>query len=455
MTRGIRMANQLDRDQIIRNFPEDIRDFSRRRFLKGMLGATAVAAVLPRWGFSGDAAPLKVLKKTTGALPLGDVGTERYWRLVKKQFMIRENLIMMNAANLCPAPYPVQQKIFELMRDIDRDPSYNNRGKYYEMLEISRNALADYLGASPDEIAITRNTSEGNNTVINGLTFHPGDQVVIWDENHPTANIAWDIRAKRYGFTVKHVRTPRAFTSAEDLVRVFSEAITSRTKILCFSHLSNISGILLPVKDICRVARERHVLTHVDGAQTFGALDVDLHDMGCDFYTGSAHKWFVGPKEVGVLYVRKERIDGLWPTIVGDGYRRAADRGARKFETLGQRDDARVAAMATAVEFHKAIGPQRIEQRMRNLASSLRGTLKKRLPRVVFKTPSASQLSGGVVVCRVPGADLSNALDLLYAEHNIGCAVFGGEIEGIRLCPHIYNTMEEIERVVDAVASLV
>jgi selenocysteine lyase/cysteine desulfurase len=322
------------------------------------------------------------------------------------------------------------------------------------MLEQSRSALAGYLGASADEIAITRNTSEGNNTVINGLTFHAGDQVVIWDENHPTANIAWDVRAERYGFTVKHVRTPKGFNASEDLVQTFSEAITSRTKILCLSHLSNLSGILLPVKEICRIARERNVLTHIDGAQTFGALDLDLHDLGCDFYTGSAHKWFVGPKEVGVLYVRKERIPGLWPTIVGDGYRIAVDRGARKFETLGQRDDARVAAMTTAVEFHKAIGPQRIERRMRDLAGALKRKLKMRLPQIVFTTPLAPELSGGIVVCKVPGADLSNALDIFYTEHNIGCAVFGGELQGIRLCPHLYNTMEDIDSVVNAVASL-
>jgi selenocysteine lyase/cysteine desulfurase len=216
-----------------------------------------------------------------------------------------------------------------------------------------------------------------------------------------------------------------------------------------------VSGILLPVKEICRIARERNVLSHIDGAQTFGALKIDLHDIGCDFYTGSAHKWFVGPKEVGILYVNKERIEGLWPTIVGDGYRIARDKGARKFETLGQREDARVAAMATAVEFHESIGPNRIEQRMRTLATALKNRLQKRLPQVVFITPLDSELSGGVVVCQVPGADLSKALDILYAEHSIGCAVFGGELQGIRLCPHLYNTMDEIDRVVDAVASLV
>lgn len=446
------MRNQLNQKQFIRNFPEDISPLPRRQFLKGMLGASAAAAVLPQWGFSGKEAAILRLSEMSAGLPQKSVGSESYWRMVKRQFMLRDGLIMMNAANLCPSPYTVQNKIFELMRDVDRDPSYNNRGKFDDLLEKSRQALANYLGTNPDEIAITRNTSEGNNIVINGLTFQSGDQVVIWDENHPTANVAWDVRAERYGFTVKHIKTPKVFTKDEDLVQAFSEAITARTKILCFSQLSNLSGILQPVKEICRMARERGVLTHIDGAQTFGAMRLDLHDLGCDFYTGSAHKWFVGPKEVGVLYVQKERVEDLWPTIVGVGYQSAVDKGARKFETLGQRDDARVSAMATAVEFHEAIGPQRIEDRIRELAAALKGKLKRLLPQVDFRTPLAPELSGGVVVFNIPGADLSKALDVFYAEHNIGCAVFGGEIAGIRLCPHLYNTMEEIDRVVDAVA---
>ena len=186
------MTNHRDHSQIIRNFPDSLRDSSRRQFMKGLLGAAAAATVLPRWGFAGKENPFHKLIETTAGLPEKDIGSESYWRLVKNQFLLREGLIMMNAANLCPSPYPVQQEIFELMRDVDRDPSYHNRGKFYELLEKSRSALAEYLGADPDEIAITRNTSEGNNTVINGLTFNSGDQVVIWDENHPTANIAWD-----------------------------------------------------------------------------------------------------------------------------------------------------------------------------------------------------------------------------------------------------------------------
>lgn len=442
------------KNQEIMHSPNEIPSRSRRRFMHGLLG-TAAAASLSRfdknvWGYSDD---IETIRKA-GAGVSTDAESEKFWKMVKSQFSLRKRLIMLNAANLCPSPFPVQRAVFNLTRSIDRDPSSHNRSQFQERLETSRESLARYLGAEADEIAITRNTSEGNNMVINGLTFQQGDEVVIWDENHPTANVAWDIRAERYGFIVKRVRVPEKITSPDDLVQPFLKAITARTRLFSFSHLSNISGIALPAREICTQAAKHGVLTHIDGAQTFGSQKVNLHALGCDFFTGSSHKWFMGPKEVGVLYVRKDRIPELWPTIVGVGYPQARGQGARKFETLGQRDDARVAAMATAAAFHQAVGIERIESRIRMLADILRKKLQSRISNILFRTPLDPSFYGGVIVFNIPGLDLPKALDILYKRHGIGCAVFGGDLEGIRMCPHIYNTREEMETAVEAVASL-
>lgn len=448
------MNNKTNQKPVIFNFPEDVKDLPRRRFLKQMLGGAGAAAVLPTEIMAERKSYFASLRKSAGRFSPDNAGNEKFWTLVKENFSIRESLIMLNAANLCPSPYPVQQMVFRLTRDLDSDPSSINRKKFSDLRERARSALAAYLGADSDEIAITRNTSEGNNMVINGLTFKPGDEVVIWDENHPTANIAWDVRAERYGFTVKRVKVPKKFESTDELIKPFQAALTKHTRLMCFSHVSNLSGIALPAKKICSMAQEHDVLTHIDGAQTFGSQVVDLHDIGCDFYTGSSHKWFIGPKEVGVLYVRKERMEGMWPTIVGVGYPGAIKKGAQKFETLGQRDNSRVAAMGKTVEFHNSIGRARIENRIRSLASAFKSELKKRIPTVKFHTPLEPELSLGVVVFSAPGIDLSQALDTLYHNHNIGCAVFGGDLAGIRMCPHIYNTMEEMERAVHAVSQL-
>jgi selenocysteine lyase/cysteine desulfurase len=360
----------------------------------------------------------------------------------------------MNAANLCPSPYPVQQAVFRFTRDVDSDASFHNRAKFSELGERSRKRLAEYVGAAVDEIAITRNTSEGNNTVLNGLELGRGDEVVIWDQNHPTNNVAWDVRAQRHGFTVKRVTTPSGPGTSDQLIEPFIDAITGRTRVLAFSHFSNISGVALPAKDLCGIARERGILTLVDGAQSFGAVRLDLHGMGCDFFAASAHKWFVGPKEAGLLYVRRERAGNLWPSIVGVGWERAKEAGARRFETLGQRDDAAVVSIGTTVEFHDSIGIDRVEARVRELAASLKRQLLDRIPGVRLHTPEDSALSAGVVVFEPPVADVRQAYNELYSKHGIACAVMSGQFNGIRLCPHIYNTLDEVERVVDVVAGL-
>jgi len=445
------MKNKFQYKQDIENFPQDLAGVPRRLFIKRLLGGAAAATLMPSVALSEGKNAYDSLKETAARFPRKISGEEKFWEMVKSNFMLRKGLIMMNAANLCPSPYPVQQFVFKYTRDVDADASFANRGKFGKMKEDARTALAEYVGADPDEIAITRNTSEGNNIVIGGLTFKSGDEVVIWDENHPTANVAWDVRAERYGFSVKRIKTPEPPLDDTKLIKAFTDGLTAKTKVMAFSHVSNVSGIALPAKELCRIARERGILTLVDGAQTFGAHAVNLHDIGCDFYTGSSHKWFVGPKEVGILFVRKEKIEELWPLMVGVGWNENAQKSARKFETQGQRDDARVTAMGKTVEFHNIIGRERVEARVRALAAAIKDGVNKRINGTKIVTPLEPELSGGVVIFTVPGMDRSKAMNTLYQEHNVGCAVMGG---GIRLSPHIYNTMEEVDRVVNAAKSL-
>ncbi len=423
----------------------------RRRFLTTLVGGVAASAVAPSVHASSTPTVRSIagMRKALRGLNPAD---ERYWELVKAQFSLRPGLILMNAANLCPSPYPVVEAVSRLTGDVDADASFQNRAKFGELREHGRALLAAYVGADPDEIAITRNTSEGNNTVLNGLTLGSGDEVVIWDQNHPTNNVSWDVRAERYGFTVVRVSTPTSPNSGEELVQAFVEKISSRTKVLSFSHVSNATGVGVPAKELCRIARDRGILTLLDGAQTFGAVQVDLHDIGCDFYTGSSHKWFVGPKEAGLLYVRRDQVDDLWPSDVGVGWEGALENGAQKFENLGQRDDAAVSAMGTAAEFHQTIGIEAVDARVRALAARLKEAVAARFPAARFVTPLDPSMSAGVVIFALPGVATRDLFEALYSEHNIACAGMG---EGVRFSPHIYNTMDEIDRVVEAIAQLV
>ena len=415
----------------------------RRRFLSQLLGGAAVTLATPAWLHAGE----------TILAGKGRGEDEAYWQRVKEQFSLAPGLILMNAANLCPSPYPVQETVFRHTRDVNRDASFQNRGKFGALKEEARRALAEYVGASPSEIAITRNTSEGNNTVVNGLDLGAGDEVVLWDQNHPTNNVSWDVRARRWGFTVRRVSTPVNCEDAGQMVDSFVTALTARTRVLAFSHVSNASGAGIPAMEVCRVARERGILTLVDGAQTFGALDLDLHDMGCDFFTASSHKWFMGPKEAGLMYVREESQERLWPTHVGVGWEGAEANGAQKFENMGQRDDAAVVSMATAAAFHEAIGPAAVEERVRGLVLAIREGLTDAVSGVRFHTPLAPELSAGVLVFALPGVSHGEVFQKVYETHHLACTGRGGAFDGIRLSPHIYNTLDEVERAVEALAA--
>ena len=424
---------------------------SRRSFLRRAAGGLVATSALPSFGFTTERAGLAALADAASR-SAGAVSQEPFWDMVRAQFALRPGLTLLNAANLCPAPYVVSDAVTTLTRDIDADPSFQNRAKFSQLQESAITALAGHMGAGPDTIVITRNTSESNNAVINALDLRAGDEVVIWDQNHPTNNVAWDVRAQRFGFTVRRITTPASPRSADELTHAFASALGPNTRVLAFSHVSNVSGVRRPATALCAEARRRGVLSLVDGAQSLGALVIDVGALGCDFYTASMHKWFMGPKEAGVLYVREGLASTLWPTTVGVGWDGAKDRGARRFGTLGQRDDATIAAVDRTVAFHRAIGAARIEARVLELASLLKERLHARIPDVVMHTPQDRALSAGVVIFGVPGLEPRPAYEMLYAHHGIACASAGGGFNGLRLCPHIYNSEAELEGAVTAVA---
>ncbi|WP_165921993.1 aminotransferase class V-fold PLP-dependent enzyme [Rhizobium azibense] len=402
--------------------------------------------------FAGAAATVATTSNLlTSAARADTISGDMYWELVRHQFIFPDTAIPMNSANLCPSFESVASKVAELTRVVDYDVSLNNRAQFNDRLSSSRMKVAAQIGADPDEIALVRNTSEANSVITNGLDFKSGDEVVIWDQNHVTNNEAWDIRARRFGLKVVRVALPRRPESDEQIVELFSKACTDRTKAVSFTECSNVSGLKLPAKKIAAMARQKGIHCHVDGAQSWGASALNLHDMGCDSFSASAHKWFMGPKEVGILYVRKGRAGGIWPNTIGYTGEIKVELdldNAKKFETLGQRDDAAIAAIADTADIHTQIGPQRVEARIAELASQLKQGLKDLGATLV--TPENPAMSGGVVVIEVPKENQKTVVDTLYTKFGIAASSSGG----LRLCPHIYNTQAHIQRALEGVASM-
>src|SRR5216683_1288277 len=240
---------------------------------------------------------------------------EKLWMSLREQFVMPRELAIMNAANLCPSSAPVLETMYRNTKDMDQDPSFDNRVKLGDGREATRKLLAEFLRVTPEEIVITRNTSESNNLVSTGIDLKPGDEVLLTSDNHPSNHTAWEQKAKRFGFTVRDIATSNPHPGFEFYVEQFEKAITPRTRVIGITHLTSTVGDVFPVKEVCRLARERGILTLVDGAQSFGLFDVDLSDIQPDFYSGSAHKWPCGPKENGVLFINKNAHTKIWATI--------------------------------------------------------------------------------------------------------------------------------------------
>jgi selenocysteine lyase/cysteine desulfurase len=375
---------------------------------------------------------------------------ERFWTSVREQFLMPPGLSVMNAANLCPSPAPVLEAMYRSTRDMDGDPSFDNRAKMSTGKENARRLLAEFMRVTPEEIVITRNTSEANNMVSTGLDLKAGDEVVIFADNHPSNHAAWLQKSKRFGYTVTVVAQPNPHPGADYFVDAARKAITSRTRVLAFTHQTSTAGDVLPVTELCRLARERGVLSLVDGASALGLFDVDLSQMQPDFYTGSSHKWPCGPKEVGVLYVNAKAQSSIHPGII------SAYPGAvgvsRTLEAIGQRDEPAIIGFGEALVWQHKIGRKVIEDRSRALAQALIAGLS-RIDGVQMWTHPDPARSGAVVTFRPGNLDIPKLSAALYKNDRIGCATrTGSDRPGIRFSPHIYNTMAEMDRAIAAVA---
>lgn len=397
---------------------------ARRDFLK-VVGSASIA------GTVGYAAP--------AMSAMGDVPA----------FGFSDNRVPMNAANLCPMPASVSIAHGKYAYDLDVDLSNGNRRRITAYKEDARSRIAALLNVSADELAIVRNTSEANNVLVQGIDVDENDEILLWDQNHPSNLVAWDVRAKRSGCSVRRFSVPADAGSIDEVVDTFVNAVGDKTRVVSFTHISNITGLRTPVNEICAALRKRkgdlHI--HVDGAQTWGAVDIDLGAVDCDTFSGSAHKWFMGPREVGLLFVRDSSIDKLWPTTVSVpwGQLDAPPKGARKFDALGQRDDAAIAALSDAAKFHEEMTPVGIERRSKEVADYLREGLRDLdLPFVSSHNPA---FTSSVIILRTPQGNGSKLVEGAFQDSGVVTAATGG----FRMSPHVYNTADHADRIIGAI----
>ncbi|MVM33446.1 aminotransferase class V-fold PLP-dependent enzyme [Spirosoma sp. HMF4905] len=417
----------------------------RRGFLKRLMAGSVAALTQPLLVESAEAATHPGFLSDSP-----QVVDEAYWQTIKEQFAVPANLMMVNAANLCPRPQFITDLIRVTATSLEKDVSFQNRSQFEARRQLALEKLAQFIGVSSAEVGITRNTTESNNMLVNGLDFKAGDEIIIWDQNHPTNGLAWEQKAKRQGFTVKKVSIPAGFTTTQDLIAPFQQAITPKTRLITFSHISNSTGLMLPAKELCQLASSRGILTLVDGAQSFGFMELDLKTMGCDFYTASTHKWLMGPLENGILFSKKEHLAKLWPSVIGVGWHDDTQTVDKKICLLGQRNDPTTSALPAILDFHEKIGRKTIEDRVRHLTLYLKESIQKQIPQASFITPLSAQMSGGIVTVSIPGKPSADLFQKLYSDYGIACASVGN----LRISPHIYNTHSDLDKLVKALVTL-
>jgi len=415
----------------------------RRRFL---LSSAAIAAAS---GLPVSILHARVAEQAEDDPPLPprelfDRDEEGYWRELRKQFLIPADEIYLNNGTVGSSPRPVLRAIFDAYHKTEQmaqtDPEDYPIWGYASWNEY-RDPLAAFVGATRDEIALVRNATEANNYIANGLEMKPGDEVLMSDQEHPGGEQPWQLRAKRYGIVIKKYQIPVPPKSPADILNRINDAITPRTRIIFTSHISTVTGVVQPVKEIASLARSKGILSAFDGAHVTGMMPLNIHDIGCDMYTSSPHKWLQAPKGTGFFYIRPEVQDRVWNTIATEGWERPEIK-AERFQRIGSSNVPIIAGLRAAVELANNIGIDRIERRHRQLADRMLAEMTKRGAQSWTSPDPAMRC--GIVTVNVPPLNRMNLETWLWQEKKI--RVRGGEPSKLRLSTPYYLLPSDIDR---------
>ena len=415
---------------------------NRRKFIKTVAAGMAGTMAIPSCAISNKAI------EEVAPIPINKINehSEAFWESVKKQFVFAPALRYFNNASLGPSAIPIQEATNEFRAQLDGFPSKYMWGGWKEAKEETRQQVADLFSVSAEEIALIHNTTEGMNLIARSFDLAPGDEVILADHEHASGTIPWEVWQETKGIQLVRPTLPILPDSVEEIVDIYRKAITPKTKVISMCHIINTNGMILPVKEVSKMAQEKGILVAVDGAQSAGMFQIDLHDLGCDFYTASAHKWLFSPKGIGVFYAKEVSQHYLKPLMVARGYK---DKSIRRLENYNTRNLPELLGLGAAVAFHQEIGKEKIHQRSYELKNYFRSKIADN-PKFKLKTPSNDSLSSAIQVVEVIGKDVSEIKARLIDEFNIDCRPMTKfELNALRLSFAIYITKKDIDYLVE------
>jgi len=423
--------------------------WTRRDFLSraGAVSAAAVATLRPDGLARAAAASAAVADRS----PIDVAADETYWREIQQAFTLDRTLINLNNGYTCPSPRVVHEALKRYLDISNQAPIHYMWNLLEPNIESVRRNLAAEAGCDTDELAITRNASEALQICQLGIDLKRGDEVVTTNQDYGRMLDTWDQRVRRDGIKLTKISFPVPSPTLSELKDRFEKAITPNTKVIHFCHITNLTGQIFPVRDICRMARARGIQTIVDGAHAFAHFPFKLRDLECDYYGTSLHKWLLAPVGTGFLYVRRENIEKLWPLTPANA---AKTKDIRKFEEVGTHPAANHNAIAEALAFHQAIGIERKAARLRYLKDRWARRLEKQ-PGVKILTSFDPNQSWGLANVSLDGLDVSKVYDHLWSRYRIIVAsIRHAEYSGLRVTPNIYSTLDEIDTFSGAIEEL-
>src|SRR5712664_1708797 len=385
-------------------------------------------------------------KTVAHLLPEEAAMDEDYWAIIQNSFSVTRGIINLNNGGVSPSPRIVTEALTRYIWEQEDATAYTMWQILEPQCETIRTGLAELFGCDREEIAITRNASESLEILLMGMDFKSGDEILTTTQDYPRMLTTLRQREKREGLVLKLIKIPIPPKNLGEILAAFEAGITNRTRLILMAHQINITGQITPVKAVCELARARGIETIVDGAHSFGQFDFKQKDLGCDYFGTSLHKWLFAPKGTGLLYVKRDKIEKLWPLMAAET-KQAPD--IRKFEEIGTHSAAPKLAIGEALLFHNGIGGRRKEARLRYLSRYWMNRLKD-APKVRFNTSFDPAQSCAIANVNIEGTNPSAIGSYLLDKHRIFTTpIIHEEFKGIRITPNVYTTIGELDRFCD------
>jgi len=390
-------------------------------------------------------------KKIEDLSPEQAAGDEDYWATIQQAYTVNPNIIDLNNGGVSPSPSIVQEAVERYNKLSNEGPSYFMWRILDQGREPLRQKLAELAGCDAEEIAIDRNATEALNTIIYGLDLNAGDEVIGTKQDYPNMINAWKQRAQRNGIVYKQISFDFPIEDDDAIVNAYEKAITNKTKIIHVTHVINWVGQIMPVQKIARMAHAKGIEVLCDSAHGFGLLDYKIPDLECDYWGTSLHKFLSAPIGSGMMWIKKEKIEKIWPLLCND---KPHSSDIRKFETIGTRSFPIEQGIGEAVNFHNAIGSKRKEERIRFLKNYWAEKVKD-VPRVKLHTSLKSKYSCAICGVSIDGMDpveFDAQLFNKYKIHTVG--IKWENVSCVRVTPHVYTRLDDLDKLVNAITEV-